>query len=77
MIAKKTFREIWPMLLIYTVVMEIILLPAIVLWPDLKFISDQLGPIWVVPFRIDHRVRLTRVTGRVLQLRARSVESGS
>jgi ABC-type transport system involved in multi-copper enzyme maturation permease subunit len=44
-IARKTFQELWPIFVIYLLVMEIILLPAIVLWPDLKIIGDQLGPI--------------------------------
>lgn len=34
-------------------------------------LCDQLGPIWIVPFRIDQRVRLTQLTRRVLRLRAR------
>ena len=34
MIAKKTCGEIWPLILIYLVVMELILLPAIYYWPD-------------------------------------------
>ncbi len=37
-------------------------------------VCDQLGPIWVVPFRIDDRVRLTRGTRRVLRLRARPMK---
>lgn len=45
MIVKKTWRELWPMFLIYLVVMELLLLPAIILWPDLKIIGDRLGPI--------------------------------
>jgi len=36
-------------------------------------LSDQLGPVWVVPFRIDERVRLSRATRRVLRLTARVV----
>ncbi len=32
---------------------------------------DQLGPIWVVPLRIDDRVRLTRATKNILKLTAR------
>jgi len=36
-------------------------------------LCDQLGPIWVVPFRIDERVRLTRATRRILRLRARGM----
>jgi tRNA(Ile)-lysidine synthase len=34
-------------------------------------LCDQLGPIWVVPLRIDQRVRLTRLTRNVLRLTAR------
>jgi ABC-type transport system involved in multi-copper enzyme maturation permease subunit len=45
MIARKTIRELWPMFLIYLLVMELLLLPAIILWPDLKIIGDKLGPI--------------------------------
>jgi tRNA(Ile)-lysidine synthase len=37
-------------------------------------LCDQLGPIWIVPFRIDHRVRLTRLTERVLKLNASSIQ---
>ena len=36
-------------------------------------LCDQLGPIWIVPFRIDERVRLTRATRRILRLRARRI----
>jgi len=36
-------------------------------------LCDQLGPIWIVPLRIDERVRLTRVTKRVLRLQARQI----
>jgi tRNA(Ile)-lysidine synthase len=32
-------------------------------------LCDQLGPIWIIPFRIDERVRLTRATKRILRLR--------
>lgn len=39
-------------------------------------LCDQLGPIWIVPFRIDHRVRLTRVTKRVLKLKASPLQPG-
>ena len=31
-------------------------------------LCDQLGPIWVIPFRIDERVKLTRATRRILKL---------
>jgi len=34
-------------------------------------LCDQLGPVWVVPLRIDERVRLTRATRRILRLRTR------
>lgn len=37
----------------------------------LIILCDQLGPIWVVPLRIDGRVRLTRLTRRVLRIIAR------
>ncbi|GMU24500.1 MAG: hypothetical protein AMXMBFR13_45740 [Phycisphaerae bacterium] len=37
-------------------------------------LCDQLGPVWLVPFRIDHRVRLSRATRRILRLRARRME---
>lgn len=40
----------------------------------LVVLCDQLGPIWVVPLRIDERVRLTRMTRRVLRLIARPIE---
>ncbi len=35
---------------------------------------DQLGPIWVVPLRIDDRVRLTRATKNILKLTARPTD---
>ncbi len=38
-------------------------------------LCDQLGPIWIVPFRIDERVRLTRATQRILRLQARRISS--
>ena len=38
-------------------------------------LCDQLGPIWLVPFRIDDRVRLHRGTQRILRLRARPMDS--
>jgi len=38
-------------------------------------LCDQLGPIWVVPFRIDERVRLTRATRHILRLRVKEVKS--
>ena len=38
-------------------------------------LCDQLGPIWVVPQRIDERVRLTRMTRRILRICARPVPS--
>jgi len=34
-------------------------------------LCDQLGPIWVIGYRIDDRVKLTALTRRVLHLRAR------
>ena len=37
-------------------------------------LCDQLGPIWVVPLRIDERVRLTRATRRILRLRVQTTE---
>jgi tRNA(Ile)-lysidine synthase len=39
-------------------------------------VCDQLGPIWIVPLRIDHRVRLTRLTRRVLKLKASPIQQG-
>lgn len=38
-------------------------------------LCDQLGPIWVVPFRIDDRVRLHRGTQQILRLRARPMDA--
>jgi len=35
-------------------------------------LCDQLGPIWVVGYRIDDRVKLTGLTRQVLRLRART-----
>ena len=34
-------------------------------------VCDQLGPIWIVPFRIDRRVKVTRMTRRLLYLVAK------
>lgn len=34
-------------------------------------VCDQLGPIWVAPFRIDHRVRVTPETRRFARIRMR------
>ncbi len=39
----------------------------------LVVLCDQLGPIWVVPLRIDERVRLTRATRQILRLRVRQL----
>ncbi len=36
-------------------------------------LCDQLGPIWVIGYRIDDRVKLTALTRRVLHLRARAL----
>ncbi len=36
-------------------------------------LCDQLGPIWVIGYRIDDRVKLTGLTRRVLHLRARAL----
>ncbi len=38
-------------------------------------LCDRLGPIWVVPLRIDERVRLTEATRQVMRLRAREVKT--
>jgi tRNA(Ile)-lysidine synthase len=38
-------------------------------------LCDQLGPIWLVPFRIDDRVRLHRGTQQILRLRARPLDA--
>lgn len=45
MIVRKTIREIWPLMLVYFLVMLVILVPAIALWPDLKIVGQQLKPI--------------------------------
>ena len=37
-------------------------------------LCDQLGPIWIVPLRIDQRVRLSRATHRILRVQARPLE---
>lgn len=37
-------------------------------------LCDQLGPIWVVPLRIDDRVRLTRATKNILRLTVRPAD---
>ncbi len=36
-------------------------------------LCDQLGPIWVIGYRIDDRVKMTALTRRVLHLRARAL----
>ena len=51
MIVRKTCRELWPMFLIYLLSMEIILVPAIVLWPDLKEVGDKLGFALVITIK--------------------------
>ncbi len=38
-------------------------------------LCDRLGPIWVVPLRIDDRVRLTEATRRVMRLSARPLSA--
>lgn len=38
---------------------------------QVAILCDQLGPIWVIGYRIDDRVKLTELTRRVLHLRAR------
>jgi tRNA(Ile)-lysidine synthetase-like protein len=40
---------------------------------NVALLCDQLGPIWVVGYRIDDRVKLTTLTKRVLHLQARSI----
>jgi tRNA(Ile)-lysidine synthase len=40
-------------------------------------LCDQLGPIWIVPFRIDERVRMTSATNHVLRLRAHAIKDVS
>lgn len=37
-------------------------------------LCDRLGPIWIVPFRIDERVRLSEATRHVMQLKARHLD---
>jgi len=37
-------------------------------------LCDQLGPIWVIGYRIDDRVKLTELTRRVLHLNARPIQ---
>ncbi|MCA8956738.1 MAG: ABC transporter permease subunit [Planctomycetes bacterium] len=45
MIAAKTARELGPLIVAYLAVMQAILVPAIVLWPDLHEAAKQLWPI--------------------------------
>ncbi|MFH0983557.1 MAG: tRNA lysidine(34) synthetase TilS [Planctomycetota bacterium] len=40
----------------------------------LAILCDRLGPVWLVGYRIDERVKLTRQTRRVLKVRARRIE---
>jgi len=39
-------------------------------------LCDQLGPVWIIPYRIDERVKITRATRRVLKLTATPLSSG-
>jgi hypothetical protein len=43
-IARKTLHELAPMVLIYLVIMQVILIPAIVLWPDIHVIGQKIKP---------------------------------
>ena len=36
-------------------------------------LCDQLGPIWIIGYRIDDRVKITSLTRQVLKLRAEPV----
>ena len=46
MIARKTFREIWPLVLAYLIVMQLITAPAIYFWPDFyAFVQKSASPI--------------------------------
>jgi len=38
-------------------------------------VCDSLGPVWVAPYRIDHRVRLMQQSRRVCRLKIRSLDS--
>lgn len=38
---------------------------------NVAVLCDQLGPIWLIGYRIDERVKLTRITREALRLRAR------
>ncbi|MCO6439109.1 MAG: tRNA lysidine(34) synthetase TilS [Phycisphaerae bacterium] len=42
---------------------------------NIALLCDQLGPIWVIGFRIDDRVKLTELTRDVLHVQARSLET--
>jgi len=37
-------------------------------------LCDQLGPIWIIGYRIDERAKLTRITREVLRVRARYLD---
>ncbi len=41
--------------------------------PHITMLCDQLGPIWLVGYRIDDRAKLTSLTKRALHLKARSI----
>ena len=41
---------------------------------NIAVLCDQLGPIWVIGYRIDDRVKLTSQTRRVLHLEARPLD---
>jgi tRNA(Ile)-lysidine synthase len=40
----------------------------------LAILCDRLGPVWLIGYRIDERVKLTRQTRRVLKVRAQRIE---
>ena len=52
MILRKTYRELWPLILIYFLSMAIILLPAIALWPELEEVGKKLGPLLGITIKL-------------------------
>ena len=43
MIARKTWREVRGMTVAYTLLLELLLIPAILLWPDLRRAGAGIG----------------------------------
>lgn len=53
MIARKTWREVRGMTIAYALILELMLLPAILLWPDLRRAGSALGEMMPAEFMRD------------------------